>query len=152
MPAKIEWYKIENGKSTLEEEMLIEKFSQVGSGNWVPAEGRDARIMTTGPTIGRAYTGKSMELDTEHSSWNSIESGALFTAKSLPAVNVEKDGWKCDYPAALLSDIKVSLGMPATTSYSMVTRIALEILTIIPLLALIFFWIRRKIRTKHNHA
>ena len=99
MPGKIEGYRQDKGQLVLTDRMVVEKFIQLDNGSWVPAKA----TMNLIDDNGRAWTGNSMELDAEHSSWNSIKSDELFLAKSLPEVNHELVGWKQYYSPALLA-------------------------------------------------
>jgi len=68
-------------------------------------------------TIGQGVTGQRFTVDRENSSFNLSVAGNLFLAESLPAVNVEKDGWKYYYPPALLPSVKATIAaMPTPPS------------------------------------
>ena len=112
LPRKIEWYqKTQDGSYLLTEKMSIEDYITIGDGFWVPAIATNERYMTTGSTVGRAFSGQKIEIDKTNSTWNSIKSKDLFLSKNLPEVNLVYNGWSSDYPASLLGDARASLGL-----------------------------------------
>lgn len=111
LPAKAEWYlKTESSHGMnpigLTRSMEVDRFIQIASQMWAPMTGRLLTIMPVGKLKGRTIFGWRMELDSEHSSWNSITSDEPFLPKSVPELNYERKGWKYHYPPMLLAAMK----------------------------------------------
>jgi|ERR1035437_5961212 hypothetical protein len=119
MPQKVELYMrteshhTSDGPIALTKRMQVDEFKQVEATIWVPTKGSSVLIAPAGEYKGRVLDGSKMEVDLEHSSWNSIKSDELFLAKSLPEVNYKKDGWVYDYSPGRLENAKVVDGAVA---------------------------------------
>lgn len=107
MPRKVEEYlRVENrstpaglGRIGLAQTILLDEFKQVGENIWVPTKGSAVIVVD-----GHAMAGCAMEIDLDHSTWNSIKSEELFLAESMSKVNYKKDGWAYDYSSQALAD------------------------------------------------
>ena len=119
MPKKMELYVRNESRHTtdgpigLTKRMQVDEFTEVEGNIWVPTKGNTVLIAPVGEYKGRVMDGSKMEVDLEHSSWNSIKSEELFIAKSLPKVNYKKDGWVYDYSPGRLENAKVVDGVVA---------------------------------------
>ncbi|MDQ6632161.1 MAG: hypothetical protein M3Y82_10480, partial [Verrucomicrobiota bacterium] len=94
-------WRFETGETDLTSRMKVERFIKPDKEIWVPAEASISYF-----TGGRKSTEYSMKLDEKQSSFNRINSNELFIATSLPGVNYERDGWKWNYPSAILSKVR----------------------------------------------
>lgn len=108
MPSVIEVDMVdEEGQSRLYSRTRMTEFRRVDDAIWVPVKGVYEFIGGAEPNSGDGYSGTSLVVDTEQSSWNSIGSGELFSAASLPEVNrVTGDGHKGRYGPQLLSALQ----------------------------------------------
>jgi hypothetical protein len=143
MPGKIEWHqRFDDNQLAIAQKMEVEKFVQLGNGAWVPARATNAYVVPIGSDAGRIVVEQTMELDAEHSSWNSIKSNELFFPKSLPKVNHEMDGWKQYYSPALLAaeemaNNSINEAEPGEHRHNLTIRIvflAVCVLTLLPLM------------------
>jgi hypothetical protein len=142
----MEWHNVSaTGQIDLINRMEVKKFLKVDEVAWVPAEASIIDIFN-----GREWTGYSMKLDEKQSSFNSIKSDELFLAKSLPHMNYEKDGWKWDYPPALLVQARVSdaaIEAPRNGNHAKVTaRIVLGAMSAFSVLSLIIVLVAHRKR------
>ena len=119
MPNKVELYMRTESHHTLDGSVAlagriqVDEFKQVEKNIWVPTRGSSVIIAQAGEYKGRIVDGSKMEVDLEHSSWNTIKSDELFLATSLPEVNYKKDGWVYDYSPRRLENAKVVDGVVA---------------------------------------
>jgi hypothetical protein len=139
MPAKIEWFARRSGQTSLTTKLEVEKFIEVEKGTWVPGTATLTSFVPWGPAKGQAIFGFSMNVAAEHSRWNCIDSGQLFTAQSVPEMNHQEKGWRFHYPPAVLaaieaSDRSESHALKKLTHQSIGIRLALVILLFSPLL------------------
>jgi hypothetical protein len=151
IPRRVEWFqKRKDGKFIISEKLNVEKVIQITGGAWVPARATNTRIMTSGTTIGRSYSGQTIEIDPDRSSWESVKSDKLFLAKSLPVVNLETEGWKCYYPPSMLANARAALGLPSEIEIAKRHLIlaVFVIVVLLPLLITTFRMLKMKSRVE----
>jgi hypothetical protein len=108
MPAIIETYFVnKNGQRELDDRTQVQEFIKVGDETWVPIKGIHDILLASGLNTGKPYTAILLVVNLGQSSWNSINSGTLFTEASMPPVNnnPNRDGFKRHYPPATLAII-----------------------------------------------
>ena len=109
MPSTIEIFIVDkNGRAALWNRIHVEEFIQIGDGAWAPVRGTYEAPEGTGLNTGVCYAGASLVVNVKQSSWNSINSGKLFTAASMPEVNyvMPDNGYKMCLPPSTLAAIK----------------------------------------------
>lgn len=151
IPARVEWsYLLKNGRPIVSERMDVAKVIQVAGNVWVPARATNTRMMTTGATAGRAYSGQTIEIDPDYSLWNSVRGNNVFSASDLSEVNVEKDGWKSCYPPSMLTNARTALGISTDIAPGRrrIVIAVLFMLTLLPLLLIAMRFFKGKSREK----
>ena len=110
MPSIIEKHvQDEEGNVLLWKRIEVSEFAPLEDGAWVPVNGTCLSFANRGEQGRVAVTGTSLVVDVEQSSWNSISSGELFAASSLPEANYVTDsGYRQYLPPAGLAAVERS--------------------------------------------
>jgi hypothetical protein len=138
LPARLELYRLINDTQfALTERMQVDEYKSLADNIWVPIRATYNNILPVGPAAGRASSGKVMEVDMEHSSWNSVKDGKMFVRRSLPKANYSEAGWRFEYsPEALAMKRRTSGAGALAKPVTLIMRIVLIALLAAPLFAL----------------
>ena len=85
------------GETALWSRTHVKEFIQITDGALAPVKGTSEAPEGTGLNTGVCYAGSSLVVNIKQSFWNSINSGKLFTAASMPEVNYVMPGLACKW-------------------------------------------------------